>query len=198
MDLNTKSQFNFLSGLSPAVADGFYKVGYGLARKIHNDTSIFGFIGLAPAVVNFTLSAELYLKAIYMVQFKRRITGHLLIKLYDGLPSMIKRSIEKDYQNNRQNLKKEVTSYRITFGPSNMNDDSSKDSKTYDTIEKLLSNHQDAFEKWRYLYELGNQKSIQYEYDFFSMNCFIRAVQNYLNAILTESISQQISGKKKI
>ena len=196
MTLKSSPEFNFLPGLSPALAEGFYKVGYDLAKKIHNDTSVFGFIGLAPAVVNFNLSAELYLKAIYMIQFKKRITGHRLLKLYDGLPIVIKAELEVGYQNNKTTLKKELKSYRISMMPSNINDDSPKESKIYDSIVTLLLNHQDAFEKWRYLHELGKAKRLEYEYDFFSMDCFIKAVQVYLNKIITKSISQYLTSKK--
>ncbi len=172
--------FNYLPGFSPVLAEGFYRVGYDLAKQLHGDTSYLGLIRIAPAVVNFNLSAELYLKAIHMITLRKRPLGHKLLNLYNALPADIKGQLEQDYLKNKMEPRKELTSYRIKMMPKDMNDDGPKVPKAYVTITSLLEAHQDAFAKWRYLFEIGYQNTIIYEYDFFSMNCFITAIQNYI------------------
>jgi hypothetical protein len=48
---------------------------------------------------------------------------------------------------------------------------------------RVIDNHQDSFEKWRYLHEIGKNKKIDYKYALFSMDCFIRSIKTYLKTL---------------
>jgi hypothetical protein len=179
----SSAKFNFIPKFTIDLAEGFYQVGYQLAKFIHKEHSYNGFVGLAPAVVNFNLAAELYIKSIFAIQFKRRILGHSLSKLYRELPVIVKNQLERNYKEFKETRNKELTSFRITILPADVNTDGSTEPKAYDSISDLLLNHQDAFEKWRYLHEIGTSDKIDYEYDFHSMDCFINAIKTYLHSI---------------
>jgi len=172
-------KFNFIPKFTIDLAEGFYQVGFQLAKFIHKEQSYNGFVGIAPAVVNFNLAAELYIKSIFAIQFKRRILGHSLFKLYKELPIIVKNQLEINYKELKKTQKKELTSFRIRITPANDNTDGPNEPKAYNTISDLLLNHQDAFEKWRYLHEIGDNNKIEYEYDFHSMDCFINAIKTY-------------------
>jgi hypothetical protein len=179
----SSADFNFIPKFSIDLAEGFYQVGYQLAKFIHNEKSYNGFVGLAPAVVNFNLAAELYIKSIFAIQFKRRILGHKLLKLYRELPASVKSQLERIYDESKKTRKKELTSFRITITPAHINTDGPKEPKVYNTISDLLLNHQDAFEDWRSLHEIGKKDNIDYEYDFHSMDCFINGIKTYMHSI---------------
>jgi hypothetical protein len=180
----SSTDYNFIPKFSIDLAEGFYQVGYQLAKFIHKEQSYNGFVGLAPAVVNFNLAAELYIKSIFAIQFKRRILGHKLFKLYRELPANVKNQLERNYDEFKKTRKKELTSFRITMTPAHINTDGPKEPKVYDSISELLLNHQDAFENWRYLHEIGKNDKIDYEYDFHSMDCFINGIKTYMHSIL--------------
>lgn len=182
--IKTNSGFNFLPKFLIDLAEGFYQVGYQLAKFIHQEKSYNGFVGIAPAVVNFNLAAELYIKSIIAIQFKRRILGHNLIKLYKELPASVKRQLEKNYTELKETRKKELTRFRVVITRADINTDSPNEPMVYNSISELLLNHQDAFEKWRYLHEIGNNDKIDYEYDFHSMDCFINAIKDYIKLAL--------------
>ncbi len=165
----------------------FYRSGCNkltLAQFIHKEKSYNGFVGTAPAVVNFNLAAELYIKSVHAIQFKRRILGHKLLKLYKELPAFVKRQLEKNYLELKETRKKELTSFRVVITRADFNTDGPKEPMVYNSISELLLNHQDAFEKWRYLHEIGKNDKIDYEYDFHSMDCFINAIKNYMKSAL--------------
>ncbi len=179
----SSTDFNFIPKFSIDLAEGFYQVGYQLAKFIHKEKSYNGFVGLAPAVVNFNLAAELYIKSIFAIQFKRRLLGHKLLKLYKELPADVKNQLERYYAKLKKTRKKELTSFRIVITPAHINTDNPQEPKEYHSISELLLNHQDAFEKWRYLHEIGKNDKIDYEYDFHSMDCFINGIKTYMHSI---------------
>ena len=166
----------------------FLKAGRQIAKQLKKDTGYFGFIGLAPGVVNFNFSAELFIKAIHLIVNQRPANGHHLWNLFKNLPNRVKTKIEKKYLNNKNNKNEELTSYRIIIKKVEANDNDSKqqESTKFNSIKSLLEVHCDAFEKFRYLHEFPSEGGYNYEYNFAEMNAFIDALKSFSKELIHE------------
>ena len=182
MAKRNNKQIKYNADFSVNLAEGFYAVGHSIAKQIHKDTGYFGFIGLAPGVVNFNLSAELYLKAIHLITLHYAVKGHHLWNLFKNLPVDVKNTIESNYLENQKDINKELSSYRIKI--TKVKEEEEKDSQKseptkFNCVKDLLALHNDAFEKFRYLYEFPSEAGYDYEYNFDEMNAFILALKSY-------------------
>lgn len=176
---NKNTEYN--ADFSVSLADGFYTVGYQIAKQINKDNSYFGFIGLAPGVVNFNLSAELFIKAIHLIILHQPANGHHLWNLFKKLPLDIKNEIENRYIENKKDINKELSSYRIkiTKVETDEKEGTKSDPTPYSSVKELLLVHNDAFEKFRYLHEFPSEVGYDYEYNFDEMNAFVKALKSY-------------------
>ena len=57
-------------------AQGFFDIGYHLARETKKDESIKGFQRLAGAIVNFSFATELLLKGLHLLTTRKQIKSH--------------------------------------------------------------------------------------------------------------------------
>ncbi len=183
MSKRNNKQIRFNADFSVSLAEGFYAVGHQIAKQIHMDTGYFGFIGLAPGVVNFNLSAELYLKAVHIITLHYPAKGHHLWNLFKKLPLDVKNTIERSYIENQKDIDEELSSYRITITKVKKEEeekDSQKSEPTkFNCVKDLLVLHNDAFEKFRYLHEFLSEAGYDYEYNFDEMNAFILALKSH-------------------
>ena len=183
MAKRNNKQIEYNADFSVNLAEGFYAVGHQIAKQIHKDTGYFGFIGLAPGVVNFNLSAELYVKAIHLTTLHYPAKGHHLWNLFKNLPLEVKNTLESSYIDNQKDIDEELSSYRITITKVKKEEeekDSQKSEPTgFNCVKDLLMLHNDAFEKFRYLHEFPSETGYDYEYNFDEMNAFILALKSY-------------------
>lgn len=177
-----KKKKNLLPDFAMNTAEGFYQVGLSVAKHLENDKSYFGFIGIMPAVVNFSLSSELFLKSVHMLYRNNCPAGHNIWGLYKNLPENLKVLISERYGLNlkaRSQDRDELSSYKIILKRARQ--DSEEEGKGEDdsnpSIKALLLEHNNAFEVWRYLHEVPSPDGYEYKYDFKSMNAFILAVR---------------------
>ena len=57
-------------------AQGFFDIGYHLARETKKDESNKGFQRLAGAIVNFSFATELLLKGLHLLTTRKQIKSH--------------------------------------------------------------------------------------------------------------------------
>jgi hypothetical protein len=166
-----------------SIAEGFYQVGFSVARQLEHDQSYFGFIGIMPAAVNFSLSTELFLKSVHMLYLRKCPVGHDIWSLYKNLPDSLRLMIKAKYDSNQRNMNQDhdkLASFKIvvkrTGQGSEGNDKDNDDSSP--TIESLLRGHNNAFVAWRYLHEIPSPDGYEHKYDFKSMNAFVLAIRD--------------------
>lgn len=106
-----------------------------------------------PAIVNLTLSTELYLKALIMKCCDSYPRVHGMIELFESLPEDIRVKLELSYSNA---IKYDVTLY------------------------KTLQIHENAFVKWRYAFEPQNQDVVAY---FENLKIAATIIRDYISLL---------------
>lgn len=164
------------------VAQGFYDVGLQLAHYIKKEESIKGFQRIAPAAMNFTFAVELLLKGLHSLTTRMNLKTHKLWDLYEQLPSDIKQRIEDKYNIYKSLKFDDLTAIRTVVTPNNEkgNEEKTNNTNIISDLRDLLLIHNNAFEDWRYLYEV-QPNGYMYEYNFKLMNAFIKSLGEVIN-----------------
>jgi hypothetical protein len=163
-------------------ANGFYDISLHCARDVTKGKGITSVQRLAPAAVNMCFTAELLIKGLLLLTTNKNLRGHFLTKLYKELPERIKVQIEIRYlyHQDTDKLNKDFGAFKMVISKEK-NEKPLNDDDELVSLNKLLSTHDNGFEKWRYPYEI-NEGSYINEIDFKSMNCFIKAMIDTVNS----------------
>ena len=168
------------------MASGFHKTGGDAAWRLHG-TGPDAFRMIGPAAVNLALAAELYLKAVHLLNARRPLDTHELWKLFKTLPRLTVELLGINYTQALATTKDELKSMHIAISRGN---DSKKNDfpPTPDTVKLLLVMHNHAFISWRYLHEVSG-KSQPYHFDFHAMHVFCGVLNTHVSNLLNARTS---------
>ena len=180
------------------IAQGFYEVGLHVAYQVNKDNTVKGFQRIAPAVVNFTFAVELMLKGLHSLTTRMDLKGHKLWDLYKHLSQDLKEKIEDKYNIYKTLKSDNLPAFRIVMTKES---EKEKENDTDDTNENislrdLLIIHNDAFEEWRYLYEVP-PNGYKYEFNFKLMDAFIKSLIEVINDVKSKRGPSFILGSAK-
>lgn len=158
-------------------ANGFYENGLETARKINASMRNESFKISPVAAVNLSFSAELFLKLIFLLEYKETIHDHRLDEIFKGLPPELRIEIENKYILNVKSSQNDLYPVRILFNAHYQNPDHRKDHNDIRnlTLINLLKIHGSGFVNWRYAYE-KKDFYYSYEFNFNLMNEFIKSL----------------------
>ena len=165
------------------MASGFHKTGVDAAWRLRG-TGPDAFRMIGPAAVNLALAAELYLKAVHLLNGRRPLDTHELWKLFKTLPRLTAELLGLNYTQALATTDDELKSMHMLI--SRASEDEKKEfPPAPDTVKLLLVCHNHAFTSWRYLHEFSS-KGYAYHFDFHAMHVFCGVlnahVSNLLNA----------------
>ncbi len=157
-------------------AQGFYQLGVAIAASIGQDKDLIQ--KLAPAMVNFSFSIELLLKALLMSTGKK-VGGHSILKLYNGLDPLERKTISDAFTSTSKSVpdNQKLPDMILTIT------DSDKPKEPKDggiDLTSLLAQHDESFVQWRYFFEYGTDPKIIYA-NFHFMECFARSIISVLS-----------------
>src|SRR5690606_5134904 len=96
-------------------ANGFYENGLETARKINASMRNESFKISPVAAVNLSFSAELFLKLIFLLDYKETIHDHRLDEIFKSLPPELRIEIENKYILNVKSSQNNLYPVRILF-----------------------------------------------------------------------------------
>lgn len=163
-------------------AQGFYTVGLQAASEVLKDNKIEGYQILAPAAVNLGFTIELMLKGIILSTTKMQIEGHELLRLYKAVPDATKVQIEARYSKHisLDADGEEIKALKMIVSKGNKLANSTQQSNDK-SLKSLLKKHNQTFDNWRYMYEIG-ENGYELHIDFRSLHCLIKALVETINA----------------
>ena len=177
-------------------AQGFFDIGYHLAREVKKDESIKGFQRLAAAVVNFSFATELMLKGLHLLSNNQQTRGHRFWALFYSLPKSLKQEIEKDFKRNRCDVDENLTSYKMSVSKVDEKTKDGEETTEIMSVKDLLILHNNSFENWRYLFEI-RPGGYEYEYNFPLMAAFLKTLVEKINHLSRNSTQTLYLEKKK-
>jgi len=163
------------------MASGFHKVGVDAAWQLRR-TGSDAFRMIGPAAVNLALAAELYLKAVHLLNARRPLGGHELWKLFRTLPRLTVESLSIRYSQALATSDDELKSIHMVVSRGSDSDGKSFP-PTPNTVRLLLEGHNNAFVSWRYLHEFSS-KGYAYHFDFHAMHVFCGVLNYHLVDLL--------------
>jgi|GEM_PF-4245252 len=163
---------------------GFHDVAHRVGLELRGKTD-FSFNGIAPAAVNFALAAELYLKALHILNNSRPNDTHELWKLFKDLPEPVRVYVEQEYSRLHPIKKGELKAMTIVLSRASAKEEPNELFPTPSTVRLLLVGHNHAFTNWRYLHEF-NTNGYAYNFDFHAMNIFCDVVRDYVVELLNK------------
>ena len=163
------------------MASGFHKVGVDAAWQLRG-TGSDAFRMIGPAAVNLALAAELYLKAVHLLNARRPPSTHELWKLFRTLPKFSVDLLNSRYSQALATTDDELKSIHMVI--SRGSDSASKGfPPTPDTVRLLLESHNHAFISWRYLHEFSS-KGYAYQFDFHAIHVFCGVINSHVISLL--------------
>ena len=128
---------------------------------------------------NFTLAVELYLKALNLLCSDKQMYRHELVKLLNNLPEDTRIKLNNGYLTELANRTIGLGDFRTNSGSKS----SSDLRKERTDLMLLVSSHDIAFIKWRYMHEESKDELAA---DFDGLECFILAMRKIIVEISQE------------
>lgn len=165
-------------------AIGFYKVGLEVAVKIKNLTNDNAFMMISPAAVNFSFSAELFLKLLHYYNTPTKLKKtHLLLDLFTTLPLKISKKVRDKYEELKSLESENLSIIRLSTNTDlgNPDDQITKYNMLNLNIEELLEIHNKSFPEWRYSYATEDYYYVT-DFNFKLMNDLILALKYVIDS----------------